>query len=242
MGEPVQMLWIGPRLSAMERLAMQSFLANDHPVHLYAYGAIDGVPEGVGVCDGEEILPRSQIFMYRDHASYSGFANWFRYELLFRRGGWWFDTDMVCLRPLRFDSECVISSETMVTGRVLATCSAMRMPAGSAAMEYASRVCREADKETLYWGDTGPWLMTDAVEKFALWPFVRATETFCPVPPAEWRRVVDADPPRIGDAVTVHLWNEQWRRNGVDKDGVFAETSLYATLHARYRNAGVPAG
>lgn len=233
MPEPVQMLWIGPRLSAMERLSMRSFLAHGHPVHLYAYDPIEGVPDGVTLCDGETILPRGEIFLYRDHASYSGFANWFRYELLHRLGGWWLDTDMVCLRPLQFDDACVISSETMVSGRVLATCSAMRMPAGSEAMEYAARVCREADKETLYWGDTGPWLMTDAVDRFGLWPFVRDVATFCPVPPAEWRRVIDAEPPHLDGAMTVHLWNEQWRRNGVDKDGEFPETSLYQTLRGR---------
>jgi len=34
MGAPVQMLWIGPRLSNLERLSMASFLANGHPVRL----------------------------------------------------------------------------------------------------------------------------------------------------------------------------------------------------------------
>jgi len=36
MGAPVQMLWIGPRLSDLERLSMASFLANGHPVRLFA--------------------------------------------------------------------------------------------------------------------------------------------------------------------------------------------------------------
>lgn len=234
MGEPVQMLWIGERLSAMERLSMRSFLAHGHPVRLFAYDPIEGVPAGVDVCDAEAILPRTAIFTYRDHPSYSGFANYFRYQLLHQHGGWWFDADMVCLRPLASDRPCVISSESMVDGRVLATCSAMRMPAGSAAMEYAMSVCRDADRETLYWGDTGPWLMTDVVERFGLWPQVCETSLFCPVPPADWRRVIDPDPPQLNGAATVHLWNEMWRRNGVDKDGTFAPTSLYQTLRERY--------
>ena len=234
MGEAVQMLWIGARLSSMERLSVRSFLANGHPVKLFVYGDVAGVPDGVEVCDAAAILPSSEIFTYRDHPSYSGFANYFRYELLSRHGGWWFDADMVCLRPLSFDDPCVISSESMISGRVLATCSAMRMPSGSEAMAYAARVCREADRETLYWGDTGPWLMTDAVERFGLWPHVRPAGAFCPVPPAEWRLLLGPEPPPLNGAHTVHLWNEMWRRNGVDKDGVFPATSLYETLRARY--------
>jgi hypothetical protein len=238
MGETVQMLWIGERLSTMERLSILSFLANGHPVRLFVYDPVAGVPDGVEVCDGNEVLPRSEIFVYRDHPSYSGFANYFRYQLLHRDGGWWFDTDMICLRPLRFEDACVISSESMISGRVLATCSAMRMPPGSEAMQYAAHVCREADRETLYWGDTGPWLMNDAVERFRLWPYVRPTTTFCPIPPGDWQRLIDPDPPQLDcaldGAATVHLWNEQWRRNGVDKDAVFAPTSLYELLRARY--------
>ncbi len=234
MRETVQMLWIGTRLSSMERLSVASFLANGHRVRLFVYDDVAGVPPGADLCDANAILPKSEIFTYRDHESVSGFANWFRYELLHRHGGWWFDTDMVCLRPLEFGDPCVISSESMISGQVLATCSAMRMPAGSDAMAYAARACAEADRATLYWGDTGPWLMTDAVERFGLWPHVRPVEAFCPVPPGEWRRLLDPEPPPLDGASTVHLWNEQWRRAGVDKDGAFAPTSLYETLRARY--------
>ena len=54
MSEVIQALWIGPSLSSMERLAVRSFLANGHEVHLYAYGEVEGVPEGIvyGSSDG----------------------------------------------------------------------------------------------------------------------------------------------------------------------------------------------
>ncbi len=86
----IQSLWIGPTLSVMERLCMRSFLAHGHDFHLYTYAPIDNVPEGVVVQDGNDILPESMIFQYRDHSSYAGFANFFRYKLLLERGagGW----------------------------------------------------------------------------------------------------------------------------------------------------------
>ena len=63
-----------------------SFLAHGHDFHLYTYAPIDNVPEGVVMQDANDILPASMIFQYRDHSSYAGFANFFRYKLLLDRG------------------------------------------------------------------------------------------------------------------------------------------------------------
>lgn len=98
----IQSLWIGNRLSAMERLAIQSFLANGHDFHLYCYNDVEGLPAGTVVRDGNDILPESRIFAYADgfaKGSHAAFSNHFRYKLLLERGGWWVDTDVVCLRP-----------------------------------------------------------------------------------------------------------------------------------------------
>ncbi|MGH9824062.1 MAG: glycosyltransferase, partial [Blastocatellia bacterium] len=94
----VQGLWVGSHLSKMERLSIQSFIDNGHPYHLYTYGRVDNIPGGANVLDGNEILDESGIFQYEQHRSYSAFSNVFRYKLLLERGGWWVDTDMVCLK------------------------------------------------------------------------------------------------------------------------------------------------
>src|SRR5215213_329764 len=105
----LQTLWIGPRLSAMEQLSIQSFLRHGHELHLYTYGDVEGVPRGTVLRDANEILPRERIFVYRDFPSVSGFSNFFRYKLLLERGGWWVDADMVCVRPFDFDSPHVFA-------------------------------------------------------------------------------------------------------------------------------------
>src|SRR5580698_9560242 len=99
---PIQSLWVGDRLSAMEQLAIKSFLFHGHPFHLYVYQATEGIPEGTIVQDANEILPATSIFKYSEHNSYAGFANFFRYKLLVERGGWWVDMDVICLKPFRF--------------------------------------------------------------------------------------------------------------------------------------------
>ena len=98
----IQCLWIGRALSPLEQLSIRSFLANGHEVHLYLYEQIEGVPRGTRVRNAERVLPRSAQFLYREHPSYAGFSNFFRYRLLLEKGGWWVDLDTICLRPFDF--------------------------------------------------------------------------------------------------------------------------------------------
>ena len=77
-GPVVQSLWIGNRLSTLERLAIASFLANGHEYHLYGYGDVQGVPRGVTLKDGNAILPESRLFTYSDgfaKGSYAAVSN-----------------------------------------------------------------------------------------------------------------------------------------------------------------------
>ncbi|MEA2490841.1 MAG: hypothetical protein QOH21_2633 [Acidobacteriota bacterium] len=226
----VQSLWIGPRLSAMERLSLASFLRHGHAVHLYTYGEVEGVPEGVVIRDGREILPAERIFYYRDYPSVSGFSNFFRYKLLLERGGWWVDTDMVCLRPLRFEDAHVFASELSRGGQFVTT-GAIKAPAGSEAMSLAWEVCESKNPADLKWGETGPSLLADVIAALSLDAFVQPPEVFCPLSYPEWQRVLDAEPPALPDAaVTLHLWNEMWRRNGRDKDAAQEPACLYERL------------
>src|SRR5260370_41461540 len=97
-GTLVQSLWIGRKLSAMERLSIASFLANGHEYHLYVYEEIENTPKGTVLKAADEILPESMIFQYKSHPSHAGFSNFFRYKILLSRGGRWGVTDGVVLR------------------------------------------------------------------------------------------------------------------------------------------------
>jgi hypothetical protein len=93
-------LWIGPRLTWLERLSLCSCLANGHHVILWCYELIEGVPDGVQLADAQAILPKSSITYHRESGSVTYFANRFRYHLLRRQPATWLDADIVLLRPL----------------------------------------------------------------------------------------------------------------------------------------------
>ena len=84
----IQTLWIGGSLSLMEQLCVASFIKNGHEFHLYTYGEVLNVPNGAVIKDANEIIPESEIFTYCN-GSYAGFADWFRWALLCKKGNIW---------------------------------------------------------------------------------------------------------------------------------------------------------
>ena len=221
----------------MERLSIASFLANGHPYHLFVYDDVKHIPAGAIVKDANAVLPASMIFKYRDVDSYAGFSNYFRYRLLLERGGWWVDTDMVCLRPFDFENDYVFASEIASRGAEVITSGVIKAPPGSPLMEFAWETCLSKDPQEIQWGETGPRLMQEAVAKFHLEYFRKPYATFCPIIHPRWRSVLEADTDAVlpDDAYAIHLWNELWRRAGQDKNSVYPASSLYEQLKRRYQ-------
>lgn len=245
----IQSLWIGEQLSIMEQLACVSFLQNGHTFHLYIYDDVAGVPEGVVLKDANEMIPASRIFKYKDHNSYAGFANLFRYKLLLEKGGYWVDTDMVCLKPFPLAPDYVFASElTPYSARAIwrrpyqiASC-LIKTPAGSEIMNYCYSEATKADPTMLRWGETGPYLLTAAVQKFRMQSYMTPPHAFCPVNPRQWHQLISGL--SIGNSgmrtiaryspYAVHLWHDRWRRHKLDKSATFSRNSIYEQLKRRY--------
>lgn len=228
-------LWIGTALSTMERLSIASFIRQGHPYHLYVYEDVGNVPTGTVVKDGNEILPASAIFQYRRTKSYAGFANFFRYKLLLDKGGWWVDTDVICLKPFNFEADHVFATE-WVHREPYVTSGIIKAPAASRVMAYAWDICQQQNIETLQPGETGPRLMTKAVETFELHSYVQPPHVFCPLGYIEWDKVLEPQVDWTFDKTTcaIHLWNEMWRQGNYDKNSRYHPDCLYEQLQRRY--------
>ena len=239
MNNIIQGLWIGPDLSVMEQLSIASFISNGHEYHLYVYDELKNIPERTVVKDASEILPASRIFQYKHFPTYAGFANFFRYKLLLERGGWWIDTDTVCLKPFDFPEKHVFATE-ISGGEEVVTSGIIKAPIGSPVMAYAWEVCQTKEPERLVWGETGPRLMGEAVREFSLERFQKPHHVFCPLDYSDWHRVLEAEAePKLDGAYAIHLWNERWRAAGQDKDEQYDQDCLYEQLKKRY--LGTPA-
>ena len=161
----IQSLWIGDSLSPMEQLSAASFVNNDHEYHLYVYEDVENVPDGVIIKDGNDILTESMIFAYKNgegKGSYSAFSNYFRYKMLLEKGGWWADTDMVCLKPLNFKQDHVFATELYMNEDYI-TSGIIKADKNSEVMRYCWNVCKSKDPDAIVWGEVGPSLIRNAV-------------------------------------------------------------------------------
>ena len=225
-------LWIGDRLSALEFLCIQSFAAQGHEFHLWAYEPpVQPLPAGVVLRDASSILPASTIFRYRHgntfghgRGSLAGFSDIFRYKLLYEEGGWWTDMDICCLRPLDFASPYVFRSHDVlaVVGNL------MKCPKGSPLM----RDCYEQAIK-LIGPDNTDWLLPirilnqqivqhrlsghiQSISNADRWEIVTHYATQAAPLPKEW--------------YAIHWMNEEWRSRGIDKNTVIAGATLDSLL------------
>lgn len=232
--EKVHCLWIGGRLSTMEILALKSHLKVGHECHLWTYGEVEGVPDGVIVEDGNQILPSSEIFVYETEegrGSYSAFSNLFRYTVVYEMGGWWCDTDVVALKPFLFEADYVFSSEKAKEAKSYpqtASC-VFKCPPHSDTMKYCIDVIAGKDRSKLIWGEIGPLLISEASIMTNKDRYCLPTTAFCPVHWFDAPKIVKGNLP-IPDSYGVHLWNEIWRRLSIDKDAEYAPECLYERL------------
>ena len=226
-------LWIG-QLSPLEQLCLKSFVARGHSVHLYTYDSIDNVPQGVSLQDASQILPRSQIF--RNHlgqgkGSLAAFSDLFRYKLLLDKGGWWVDADVFCLKAFDFAAPYVFGAEEKPVASGI-----IKMPRGCLLAEMCYESARRVDPATIHWNELVNILERNVREQ-NLMSYVLPSETFSPI---FWRDVPDyvmgikhfVPSPR---SYAVHLYNEMWRRNRLEKWQRYPTSSVLNVLcrHAK---------
>ncbi|HNX30882.1 MAG TPA: hypothetical protein PKM35_04705 [Holophaga sp.] len=210
-----QSLWIGKALSPLEILCIRSFLVHGHEFELYAYEELRGLPEGCTLRDAGAIQPREQVFRYRDghgKGSPAGFANLFRYKLLAEKGGWWVDTDVLCLASDLPEAEVVFAPEE--PGRY--NVAIMKFPAGHPLMDWLYTTATTMGRGVLF-GQTGPDLMTRGIHANGMQHLASPQDSFYPIHYSQAKQVLD---PRARNTVAtsvqgatfLHLWNEMLRR------------------------------
>ena len=245
MNNVIQSLWIGDELSQVEKLCISSYIQNGHDFHLYAYNEIKGVPGGCSVKDANDILPESDVFAYQSgigRGSFSAFSNYFRYKMLNLVGGWWTDTDIVCIKKIDFKDPFVFASEKTLDGNSHITSGIIKSLAGSEFSKFCYNFCEKQNKEILQWGTVGPKLVSSAVQELQMEEYVKPWSFFNPIGFEQFGMLFDDTFGNINleDSYTLHLWNEMWRRSGIDKDRAFPKNSLLEKLNTEYNENSIP--
>jgi hypothetical protein len=233
----VQSLWIGGRLSTMERLSILSYLEQGHPFHLYVYEPVTNIPDGVTVRNGQEILPSEEIFCYQHgygKGSVAAFANCFRYKLLLDRGGWWSDLDIVCLRPLDFPADHVVGYERRPYQVPHVNNALIKAPVGSLLMRNCFETSWKVDRSTLRWGQIGPTLLRKTIDELSVPVKILEPSAFYPIDYwRAWDLIRSQELPT--DGWTIHMWHSQWQDHRLNPDHVYCTGCIYEQLKRKFK-------
>lgn len=180
---PVAAFWAGEPISFVEQMVMRSYLEQGCNFTLYLPEPVEGLPDGVQVANAAEIMPKPGFVS--NPPTRKELAVWsdlFRVALLRNRQVIWVDMDAYCVKPFATDDGYAfgLSGEGGVLSGVLA------LPPQSPALAWMAEFL-EADElkppwisgdklarrrkngklgpESLPWGDTGPRLLTHALEQ-----------------------------------------------------------------------------
>ena len=234
---PINGLWFGNPLSTLEIMSMVSFIRNGHEYNLYTYDNLKNVPLGVNIKDANDILPETEIFKSLDSNNTPGsiapFADYFRYNLVYKVEGFWADMDCICIKPWDWEETYVFSSENTHRGKQEANIGAIKAPINSPVMKYCiDAFDRFENKSQIPWGFSGPVLLREALAKYGLEVYVKSWKTFCPI---NWWEIHTCFTPSSNFQLTdevycIHINNEILRKMQIDKNSSYPPTSIYEQL------------
>jgi Glycosyl transferase family 2/Alpha 1,4-glycosyltransferase conserved region/Glycosyltransferase sugar-binding region containing DXD motif len=224
-----QSFWAGGPLSPYELVCLNSFIACGHAFDLYTFDLNLATPVSVEVRDARELFSPEDFFVYQEgfgKGSPAAFSNLFRYKLLAQKGGWWVDTDVICLsRDVPSFSEFFAREDPSLINQAVLFFEAEH-PLMVRCFEEAIKLGR-----AVHWGDTGPRLFTrilkeynredDALERSICYPvhYSEALDVLCP---SKLRSVGE----RMKYSLFIHLWNEMLRHHGIQKTNLPPKGSI----------------
>jgi hypothetical protein len=209
----INMFWHGEKLSPLELACMRSFIAKGHSLRVYTYERVT-LPAGVSNEDAGNVVPFDQFFLF--DGSPAAFANIFRYQLLLNEGGWWADTDVLCLKSDLGHCEYFWAEEEpgIINNAVL------KFPAGDPLCQNLLKLSRERAKNLTRWGQLGPHLVTEVLSGKTPRGHSGSTQDVYPIHWLEthflwfpeYRDIVEE---RAHDSTFLHLWHSMFGRMGI---------------------------
>ncbi|HEV7346303.1 MAG TPA: hypothetical protein VGN60_11805 [Devosia sp.] len=251
--------WHGP-MSWLEALSIASFSRRGHPVEVYSFEPIPGLPDGAIARDAAEVLPRERLMFYKGRGTPGVFSDLFRLTGLRQGRGIYADLDVYCVRPIAGPPDFLMAYERpgSVNGAVL------HIPSDAALLddllgifdplrrplfephlpifrrlEVAAQrlVGRRVTPEFMQYGATGPMALTYYVGRRGLSEHVLPASAFYPIPyegiPALMQPGSSVDAAVRPDTLAIHLWRSQLTRRGRADLPLPPPSSALADLCAR---------
>lgn len=106
--ESISLFWDRQRLKKLNHLCLLTHLEQNNKVNIYTYDPVlfDCFKHpNLNIINANEIISETEKFYYKGNntCAYNcvvGFSDLFRYMVLYKNGGWYFDFDTIMFRPI----------------------------------------------------------------------------------------------------------------------------------------------
>lgn len=231
--------WHGQPLSLYETYCIKSFVKHNWIVNLWTFDSNINAPYNVNICDANIFYQINDIQTFTQRGKQgciAAFSDAFRYKVLQKYQGWWFDTDCICLKDqsefntLKENKNIVAGYENGrgdINGAVLTF---VNSTLSDIALNMMETKLAEKNR-SIGWGEIGPKLITKLVLENKLVSDILSTEYFYPLHCKHAIDVINKDKTESIESITAnsyvyHCWNEMLTRGGVNKNEMPVEGSF----------------
>jgi hypothetical protein len=229
--EIANFFWDG-ELTQLEKSCINSFVKNNFDVRLWSYNNLQ--LDGVESCDASLILDK--MFMYELNQSFrqgdlkkakvTAFSDLFRYTLLSKHDGWWFDTDCYCLKDASFYKE--LREGKKVTAAFIEKGQTIGVGALYIDRDISKLLIDEfnsfiKDNKNGNWGVFGPDFFTYFVNAHGITDDILYNKIFYEIHWSEFHyftnpQLVQVAIDRIKNSYLTHIWNTEFALRYLDKN------------------------
>ena len=251
----VQSLWVGDKLSRLEYYSIKSFLELGYTFHLYTYNHVDNVPKGTIIKDASEVLSKDTIFSLK--SSFLPFADIWRYKLLYDKGGYWVDLDMIAVKRFNFKEPYIFSSERTIQEGAYASYSPLVPNIGVLKAPAKSEFYKEAFEKSMEYNKKNKnddklkymKMLRNLIKKYIKngklkQSYIKEPKYFCnldwwhskeafqPIDLKDYKTKYGVKPPTFksmfSGPYTIHFWRDRiTKKYGLDPDAVYDKDSLW---------------
>ena len=221
--------WMGD-LTIYEIANLQSFVKHGFKVIIWTYDKNlekNINLKGVSFKDANLVLNESLLMKFkqgRQKSSLSSFSNLFRYELLKKYGGWWFDIDCICVKnideftKLTNNRDFVIGREREnYTGSSVLYFNDVKIL--DELIQEVNSIAKKNDY-SFFWGEIGPDLISEIILKNNLMNDTLDENYFYKISADKFHKffenktnlMIDME-----DSYILHTWNEMFNRFLISK-------------------------
>ncbi len=229
--------WSG-KISLREYVCINSFLDNSHKYHIYSYEKLDGLPEGAELKDASEVISKDEYLLYQERLPnrWDIFSDKFRYHFLYKKGGWWVDTDIICLKK-EFDIKSDDTFMCYYDNKELNN-AVLKFPKGDEIMKFCIKyiedweITNNFEYKRLSWGEFAPPLITKAVKSLNRLDEAYLYEFAYPIKMNNALDIFKKQKNKfisknLRNSYFSHLWNEILQRERIPKNYIGEKGSFW---------------